>query len=44
MVWRPRNGENPKNTPTAYAAAVRRGESWMWSRDSIHFRTRDGVT
>ena len=30
-VWRPRNGEKPKKTPSAKAAAVRSGVSSMWS-------------
>ncbi len=31
IVCSPRNGENPKNTPSANAAAVRSGVSWMCS-------------
>jgi hypothetical protein len=31
MVWSPRNGENPKKTPSAKAAAVRSGVSLMCS-------------
>ena len=42
-VWKPMKGENPQKTPSAYAKAVRCGESWMWSSDSNHFRTSDRV-
>ena len=38
-VWKPRNGEKPKNTPRANAAAVRSGVSSMCSSVSSQRRT-----
>src|SRR6478672_4047598 len=39
-VCRPRNGEKPRNTPSAKAAAVRCGVSWVCSSCSSHDRMR----
>ena len=39
-VCSPSNGENPKNTPSAYAAAVRCGVSCVWSSWSSQRRRR----
>ena len=42
-VWSPRNGEKPKNTPSANAAAVRRGVSCVWRSCSSQRRRRRGI-
>src|ERR1700722_15414505 len=35
-VCSPRKGKNPNPTPSENAAAVRSGESWIWSSFSSH--------